>query len=192
MAEYLMETSIQWIFVAGGICNYGDHRRPRPVADLWWTRTPITWAQAGQRLVLEDMLKPCTELSFQEASELARRLGGRLPTAVEWEWAAGGAEQRLYPWGSQPWESGLANLRASDIGRVTVVDTHGRGATPDGLLDLAGNVWEWTSTRVPHDGVLIKGGSYNSSALHALTKFLNAAPTELKSCGIGVRLVRDK
>ena len=192
MAEYSMDAPIQWIFVAGGICNYGDYRRPRPVADLWWTRTPITWEQAGRRVVLEDISKPCTELSFQEAYELARQLGGRLPTAVEWEWVAGGAEARLYPWGNQPWESGLANLRASGIGGVTVVGAHDRGATPNGLLDLAGNVWEWTSTHIPHDGLIIKGGSYNSNALHSLTKFLNAAPSELKSCGIGVRLVRDK
>ncbi len=72
----------------------------------------------------------------------------RLPTEVEWEWAAAGREpdgsMREYPWEKSKGDPtpNLANY-GYEMGATTPVDRYPDGATPEGLLDMAGNVWEW-------------------------------------------------
>jgi formylglycine-generating enzyme required for sulfatase activity len=67
----------------------------------------------------------------------------RLPTEDEWERAARGDDVREYPWGDA-FDPGRANLAEAGLERTSVVGTFPRGASPFGLLDLAGNVDEWT------------------------------------------------
>lgn len=182
---------IQWVYVPGGVCLFGDYQRPRSVGNLWWAATPITPLQAFGHGGPGAGVYPLGDFSFHEATRLAASLGARLPTSLEWEWAATGREVRRYPWGDGDWSEDLANIYASGFGGPSPVGHFPRGATPDGILDMAGNVWEWTSTTAPLGSVFIRGGSYNSSELHVRSKFLNNVPCELRSPGIGVRLVRS-
>ncbi len=183
---------VSWTPVGGGICSYGDRGQPRLVPSLAWTTTPVAWSQCGRTPPPGICpTTPVTGLTFQEATSLAAEIGGRLPTSVEWEWMAIGPSQRRYPWGNEEWTPKRANLRDSRHGHTTPVDLHSAGITPDGLLDVAGNVWEWTSTKVVGHGSIIRGGSYNSLPLYARGKFRNAAPHELASGGVGVRVVHD-
>jgi sulfatase modifying factor 1 len=183
--------NLEWIEVPGGVCEFGDEGRPVVVRTLLWTRTPITYGHLLDPPAGQSPRIPITEVDHIEATEIAARLGGRLPRSVEWEWMAAGPQRRRSPWGDQTWQPAYANLRDSRHGSVTPVDTHPHGATPEGLLDVAGNVWEWTSSTAMGEGAVLRGGSYAAPPLYARCTFLNAAPTNLRSPGIGLRAVRE-
>ncbi|MFZ4525904.1 MAG: SUMF1/EgtB/PvdO family nonheme iron enzyme [Chlorobium sp.] len=94
----------------------------------------------------------------------------RLPSEIEWEWAAGGkrgttAEKvRQYPWSDEKGEpdSSLANFNQT-IGATTPVGNYPDGATPEGLYDMAGNVWEWMDNhyKTNTSAHALRGGSWD-------------------------------
>jgi formylglycine-generating enzyme required for sulfatase activity len=75
---------------------------------------------------------------------LSRKIGLTflLPTEAQWERSARGTEKRKYPWGNKEPDETLANF-GSKIGRTSPVGSYPQGESPYGLLDMAGNVWEW-------------------------------------------------
>jgi formylglycine-generating enzyme required for sulfatase activity len=108
--------------------------------------------------------QPSTEASYDEepedfpvvyvdafqAAAFCRWLGRRLPSEAEWERVARGTHGRSWPWGDRPPTRAHANVRLRDYrptGVVAVDDSRFSGdATPEGVVDLAGNVREWTAT----------------------------------------------
>lgn len=185
MPESATET-VHWVLVPGGTCRYGDAAKPRVVADLLVARTPLTRYQPGHDAM------PVTGVDHAEAARLAAEVGGRLPTSVEWEWIAAGSDRRPYPWGEQPWapERAVLTAEGSAPRGPQRVGQHPAGAAPHGVLDLAGNVWEWTASPVMGGGYIVRGGSYASKPLYARTTFLNAVPAQRRSTGISLRPVR--
>jgi iron(II)-dependent oxidoreductase len=108
--------------------------------------------------------KPVTWVSLEDAREYAKWAGKRLPHEWEWQYAAqNGDEKRLYPWGNN-WN--LANVPIPDKGRDLMqaddVSAHPSGATPSGVMDMVGNVWQWTDEFVDEHtrAAIVRGGSY--------------------------------
>jgi formylglycine-generating enzyme required for sulfatase activity len=96
--------------------------------------------------IAERALHPINCVDSTRAEAYCRWAGKRLPTEKEWEYAARGTQARLYPWGNEAPNAALLNWNLTESS-TTAVGSYLAGATPDtGLLDLSGNVWEWTAS----------------------------------------------
>jgi hypothetical protein len=111
----------------------------------------------------EDAQAYCAWLTEQEnSSQSSKTIKGilyRLPLEEEWEWPAG-AGKRKYPWGDAAPKNYYANFNSEKNG-LTPVHAFPDGATPEGLTDMAGNVWEWTATwvDVQKERRVVRGGA---------------------------------
>ncbi|MEI6778243.1 MAG: SUMF1/EgtB/PvdO family nonheme iron enzyme [Chloroflexales bacterium] len=126
----------------------------------YWTQAGWLWCQK-EKIAKPDYWDneewngddyPLVGVSWFEAVAYCRWLTAqtshefRLPSEAEWEKAARGTDGRIWPWGNT-WEAGCCNSKEAGIGKTTPVSQYPNGASPYGVLDMAGNVWEWVATK---------------------------------------------
>jgi len=176
--------------------------------DLTDPAAKILWLSGRYAAVQGFEQHPVVAETWQGARAFCAWRGGRLPTEAEWERAARGPGGRSYPWGNEPPDSSRARFafRFLDYSRV---GSYPAGATPDGLLDMAGNAWQWTSSlyrSYPYradDGRedpnaagerVSRGGSQSSSAEMLRSTYRNVGMTLIPPAGrppITFRCARD-
>jgi formylglycine-generating enzyme required for sulfatase activity len=117
----------------------------------------MRWTQRHPPRGLEN--HPVVYVDLDDARAYARWAGKRLPTEIEWQYAAQGTDGRKYPWGNE-FDSTRCN---NSSGATTRVDAFPSGRSPFGVMDLVGNVWQLTND-VYDDGTfyfgMIRGGSF--------------------------------
>jgi len=168
--------------------------------------------------------KPVTWVSLEDARAYAAWAGKRLPHEWEWQYAAQGTDGRMFPWGNCNWlahpgasgplecpvQANPAEARAPlpDKGRImgpaSDVDAHPAGASPFGVMDMVGNVWQWTDEYVDEHtrAAILRGGSHYEpqgsiwyfpqayrNQQHG--KLLLMSPSYDRSGAIGFRCVKD-
>ncbi|HMH48795.1 MAG TPA: SUMF1/EgtB/PvdO family nonheme iron enzyme [Candidatus Acidoferrum sp.] len=152
---------------------------------------------------------PVVYVSWHEASAFCGFGGGRLPTEAEWEYAArGGRADAVYPWGNRYSATNANDLNWSDQHEDWEHTTAVKSFPPNpfGLYDMAGNVWEWTSTvykPYPYrsddgrenvrsiEARVVRGGGFGNDPRHLRASSRKYVPSEAGDSTIGFRCARD-
>ncbi|MBV8864305.1 MAG: SUMF1/EgtB/PvdO family nonheme iron enzyme [Acidobacteriaceae bacterium] len=107
--------------------------------------------------------KPVTWVSLEDARAYAKWAGKRLPHEWEWQFAAQGTDGRAYPWGND-WRSSAVPVpdQNRNLSGPEDTDSHPAGASPFGVMDLVGNIWQWTDEYMDEHtrAAILRGGSY--------------------------------
>jgi formylglycine-generating enzyme required for sulfatase activity len=203
------------------------HQLPLRLKSFWIDKYPVTNAQFKTFLDLtryqpRDPLnflrdwkdlsfpagwdsKPVTWVSLEDARAYAAWAGKRLPHEWEWQYAAQGNDGRLYPWGNQ-WNASAVPVpdQSRTMHGPEPVDAHPQGASSFGVMDMIGNVWQWTEefTDEHTRAAIVRGGEYyrpqgsiwyfpQAYKLNQHGKLLLAAPGLDRSGGVGFRCAQD-
>jgi formylglycine-generating enzyme required for sulfatase activity len=175
----------------------------------WWK--DIEQREEAVKPSWQETNAPREKVSWYEAVAFCRWLSAKFGTHIrlptEWEWqqaATGGDLQRAYPWGGG-WDESRCNSTERRLNRTTAVGMYPQGATQQGVMDMAGNVWEWCLNDHEHPerpeavrivnkfgGRAVRGGSWSDFAvyLHVSRRHWDGAVNK-NNHSLGFRLVQE-
>lgn len=177
-----------------------------PEKNIWIDKYEVSWLQFRSFLDAERIQSPAREsgkyikhgdefpavVTYENAERYSKRYGFRLPKEDEWEYAAGKGKF-TYPWGDElPDENGIyrANFDSLDgmierdgYSGTAPVKTFERFSSPYGVVNMAGNVWEWVQ------GKILKGGGFFSEKEDLLIQKRNVGKSGIKD---GFRCIKDE
>jgi formylglycine-generating enzyme required for sulfatase activity len=149
--------------------------------------------------------KPVIWVSIEDARAYAKWAAKRLPHEWEWQYAAQGDDGRMYPWGNE-WLAVAVPTPHKDRtpGEPADVNAHPAGASPFGVMDMVGNIWQWTDEFEDEHtrAAILRGGSYyqpqgshwyfpQAYKLDEHGKYLLMAPSKDRAGTLGFRCVAD-
>lgn len=171
------------VLVPEGEFLYGNDNQQLSLLDFYMDKYEVTTAQYAKFMAatgttapqswqtsvpVSDEQKPVVGVDWDEADAYCRYYGQRLPTEQEWEKAARGTDGRKYPWGNDEPTSRHANFNKCcdfrNYGVLLSVGSLEDGKSPYGIYDLAGNVYEWTSSDHHDRAKVIRGGAWMNLA----------------------------
>jgi serine/threonine protein kinase len=173
---------MEWVEIPAGEFLYGEKKEKQyirkpyligkyPVTNAQYKRfldtnpaypVPNDWDKSNRFYPPGKQKHPVVNIYWHDAREFCVWAGCRLPTEVEWEKAARGADGRTYPWG-EDWLAGkYCNSWEAGISGTTPIDEFPEGVSLYGVLDMSGNVWEWTAKAQESSVYVLRGGSFLS------------------------------
>jgi formylglycine-generating enzyme required for sulfatase activity len=188
--------------VAEGVFMFGPDSRLEWLPDFYIDLTPVTnveyavfvdatvhrrprhWPDGGRPEGLDD--HPVVGVDHRDASAYAAWAGKVLPSEAEWEKAARGPKGFAYPWGNQATPA-KCNVRETGVDRTTPVGLYRSGASPYGVFDLSGNVWEWCRTGTAPGRFVLKGSAFSSPFEAAVAAATNDASADMFDDDTGFR-----
>lgn len=175
-------------------------KRWRLVAGAAWRRPH------GPRSTVDGLDEhPVLQVSARDADAFCAHYGLRLPGGDEWEYAARGSDGRRYPWGNDVPGAGadrranfgtIACCAADDADgyvRTAPVGSYEQGRSPFGVLDMAGNVWEWTASRFPGKPAQrsLRGGGWGNNPYCLRAAYRHGNPPDIGLDMVGFRCAGD-
>ncbi len=221
---------IAWVAIPGGEFIYGDNEKQH-TDTFAISRYPITHSQFQAFLSAADGFHnpiwwqdlarqeqspgnhsfpyanhPCERVSWYDAIAFCRWFSHRsgyvvnLPAEYQWEKAARGSDGYLYPYGNT-FDPARGNVDLTGLGRTSAVGIFLEGASPYGVLDMSGNVFEWCLNLAESPDKIdmnstgrrsLRGGSWAHSQDYARANYRYSNRSELRRNRVGFRIVRDR
>ena len=189
MAKTLVTNGQYEACVAAGACT------PAHVSDgTCYVYNGTYWNQGELLDSFRGKNQPAVCVDWDQAKAFAAWAGGRLPSEAEWEYAArsGGKEQK-YPWGDEDATCDKAMIKGCG-GATAPVCSRPAGNTAQGLCDMSGNAWEWTSGSAGESPAvterILRGGAWYNDSMHATSAIRILYAPSSRGGELGFRVAR--